>query len=69
MSIKRNVLQKEKLLKAVRRRNGKVSNHNFETKTLVPVQPLVSNQQSELDNRAKHIAHNKEMRIEREMKQ
>ena len=66
MSTKRNVLQKEKLLKTVRRRNGKVSNHNFETKTLKPVPPIPLNSSEQVkEERREQIQHNKIMRIER----
>ncbi len=39
---KRDVLAKAKLLKAVRRRNIKVKNHNFVTKTLNKPKPILS---------------------------
>lgn len=43
-----------------------MSNHNFETKTLVPVPPMPmdDNEQAKEDRR-QHMNHNKEIRIER----
>lgn len=62
-------MTERKRLKAVRRRNTKVSNHNFETKTLIPVEPIIGEiTQRLLDSRQRHLAINKQRRIERNEK-
>ena len=69
MSIKYNILQKNKLLKAVRRRNEKVSNHNFETKTLKPVSPMPLDDNEQVkEERREHIEYNKLLRKARGVK-
>lgn len=63
---KSQTLKVKKLLKAIRRRNKMVKSHNFETKTLNPVTPIIGKAtQRLLDIRTKEFRHNKEMRIER----
>ena len=69
--IKRDVLAKEKLLRAVRRRNIKVKRHNFITKTL-PKVPLIRYDMPETVKEAIHkimaICRIRKVEREREMK-
>ncbi len=69
MGTKTQTLKVKKLLKAVRRRNRKVKSHNFETKTLNPVEPIIGQiTQRLLNERQRQFKHNKGMRIQRKGK-
>lgn len=69
MSTKANTLQKKKLLRAVRNRNTKVSNHNFATKTLKKVEPILSKDTQQVRNtKIAILEENKRRKIERGVK-
>ena len=62
----RDTLRENKRLKAVRRRNKKVSNHNFETKTLTKL-PMINDKDTQQvkDDKIALQNYNKQKRIER----